>query len=253
MQGSLPLGEVARRLEQAGVVWAVFAGAASAAYGSERPLTDVDILVPLGEGTRVATLLPGAETCQAVVDAVSYGQTLLADINFDGTGDYLRPKGQTKADYHRALELADFLDQYNNGLLCGEGTPPPPPPPPEIDSYMHISDLDGTATEGSRGRWTAEVTIYVRDVNGNPVSGADVSGEWSDGAKGGATCTTDGAGVCPPVSKGNLKSNVLTVKFTVTGASKDSYIYDPEGILGGVPNGDPDGDSDGTTIIVSKQ
>ena len=60
MGQSLPLEEVARRLERAGVVWAVFAGAAAAAYGAERPLTDVDILVPLGEGTRVASLFPGA-------------------------------------------------------------------------------------------------------------------------------------------------------------------------------------------------
>jgi hypothetical protein len=61
MGESLLLGEVARRLERAGVVWAVFAGAAAAAYGSERALTDVDILVPIGEGTRVASLFPGAE------------------------------------------------------------------------------------------------------------------------------------------------------------------------------------------------
>lgn len=61
MLDELPLAEVARRLERAGVTWVVFAGAAAAAYGSERPLTDVDILVPLGEGTRVASLFPGAE------------------------------------------------------------------------------------------------------------------------------------------------------------------------------------------------
>jgi hypothetical protein len=60
MESGLPLAEVARRLERAGVVWAVFAGAAASVYGARRPLTDVDILVPLGEGTRVATLFPGA-------------------------------------------------------------------------------------------------------------------------------------------------------------------------------------------------
>lgn len=60
MGEGIPLGEVARRLERAGVAWAVFAGAAAAAYGSKRPLTDVDILVPLAQGTRVASLFPGA-------------------------------------------------------------------------------------------------------------------------------------------------------------------------------------------------
>ena len=61
VEKNLPLSEIARRLDGAGIRWAVFAGAAAAVYGAERPLTDVDILVPLGEGTRVATLLPGAE------------------------------------------------------------------------------------------------------------------------------------------------------------------------------------------------
>jgi hypothetical protein len=61
MPDQLSLEDVARRLERAKVTWAVFAGAAAAVYGSQRPLTDVDILVPLGEGTRVASLFPGAE------------------------------------------------------------------------------------------------------------------------------------------------------------------------------------------------
>jgi hypothetical protein len=60
MGEGLSLEEVARRLERAGVTWAVFAGAAAAVYGSDRPLTDVDILVSAGEGTRVACLFPEA-------------------------------------------------------------------------------------------------------------------------------------------------------------------------------------------------
>jgi hypothetical protein len=39
----------------------VFAGAAAAVYGSTRPLTDVDILVPAGAGTRIASLFPEAQ------------------------------------------------------------------------------------------------------------------------------------------------------------------------------------------------
>ena len=50
--------EVAARLDRAGVVWAVFAGAAATVYGATRPVTDLDILVPAAEGERVATLLP---------------------------------------------------------------------------------------------------------------------------------------------------------------------------------------------------
>jgi hypothetical protein len=58
----LSLAQVARRLDRAGITWAVFAGAAANIYGSTRPLTDVDILVPLAEGNRVAAMFPGAHT-----------------------------------------------------------------------------------------------------------------------------------------------------------------------------------------------
>lgn len=60
----LSLEEVARRLDQAGVAWAVFAGAAATVYGSPRPLTDVDILIPAAEGDRAAALFPEAPAQQ---------------------------------------------------------------------------------------------------------------------------------------------------------------------------------------------
>ncbi len=68
---SLSLQEVSRRLGGAGCLWAVFAGAAAAAYGATRPVTDLDILVPAAEGGRVAALFPEAQ-----VD--TYGEGLLA-------------------------------------------------------------------------------------------------------------------------------------------------------------------------------
>jgi len=57
----LTLKEVARRLDRAGIAWAVFAGAAASVYGATRPLTDVDILVSTAEGKRVADLFPDAQ------------------------------------------------------------------------------------------------------------------------------------------------------------------------------------------------
>lgn len=54
------LKEIARLLDEDGIPWAVFAGAAAVAYGSPRPLTDVDILVPRAEGDRVAAMFPEA-------------------------------------------------------------------------------------------------------------------------------------------------------------------------------------------------
>lgn len=67
------LVEVRQRLDAAGIEWAVFAGAAAQAYGSKRPLTDVDILVPAAERKRVEALLPEAE----VVDHPDGRQSLL--------------------------------------------------------------------------------------------------------------------------------------------------------------------------------
>jgi hypothetical protein len=57
----LTLADVARRLDRAGIPWAVFAGAAAVAYGASRPVTDVDILVPAVEGLRLLALFPEAE------------------------------------------------------------------------------------------------------------------------------------------------------------------------------------------------
>jgi len=64
------LEEVARRLDGAGIAWAVFAGAAASVYGAARPLTDVDILVPAAEGTRVASLFPEGRAEQGEDGAV---------------------------------------------------------------------------------------------------------------------------------------------------------------------------------------
>lgn len=59
-QATLALAEVARRLDGAGITWAVFAGAAATVYGATRAVTDVDILIPAADGGRVAALFPEA-------------------------------------------------------------------------------------------------------------------------------------------------------------------------------------------------
>jgi hypothetical protein len=57
---SLSLAEVTRRLDRAGITWAVFAGAAATIYGVTRAVTDVDILIPAADGGRAAALFPEA-------------------------------------------------------------------------------------------------------------------------------------------------------------------------------------------------
>jgi CSLREA domain-containing protein len=62
-------------------------------------------------------LAAGAETCLPVQQAVLDGQTLLNQLNFTGSGDYL---GSKSKDPRRAqaLAIATKLDRYNNNLLC---------------------------------------------------------------------------------------------------------------------------------------
>ena len=85
----------------------------------------------------------------------------------------------------------------------------------EPDPTVHVGDLDGSSAPAPRNRWDATVTITVHDSNEGAVSGALVEGVWSDGATGGASCTTDASGQCS-VSKTDLKSNVPSVTFSVS-------------------------------------
>jgi hypothetical protein len=174
-------------------------------------------------------LSAGAETCPEIVAAVNEGQALLALIGFEGTGGpYLRPNGQNKDLYYYANDLAAILDTYNNGNLCGEGGEEPPLPD---DGYLHVSALSGEGTPGKRDRWTATWTVEVQDQDSNLMEGATVSGVLSDGATGGANCTTDSTGTCT-ITKANLKESVTSVTFTITGVSLGDYIYDPDGLFG---------------------
>ena len=58
----------------------------------------------------------GACTTQDVLDAALEAENLLDGLDFNGEGSYLRPRD---AEYATALELANLLDQYNNGAFCG--------------------------------------------------------------------------------------------------------------------------------------
>jgi hypothetical protein len=116
-------------------------------------------------------------------------------------------------------------------------------PPPT--GTMHVGDLGGAATSGSRGRWNASVTVTVHDQDHALLANASVSGSWSGGASGSGSCTTNGSGECT-VSKNNIKTNSSNVTFTVGNLTLSSFSYAPGS------NHDPDGDSNGTSIIVNK-
>ncbi len=69
------------------------------------------------------------------------------------------------------------------------------------------------------------VTITVADKNGAAVKDATVTGSWSNGASGTASCTTDTNGKCT-LSKGGIAKKVSSVTFTVEGVSHATKSYD---------------------------
>jgi hypothetical protein len=113
-------------------------------------------------------------------------------------------------------------------------------------NVLHVGDLDGVGVSQNSLRWQANVTITVHDSLHQPVSGASVSGAWSAGATGTATCTTGTNGTCT-VSKGALtKRTVASVTFTVNNVTKSGSAYNSN------LNHDEDAGTNGTVITVAR-
>jgi hypothetical protein len=109
---------------------------------------------------------------------------------------------------------------------------------------MHVGDLDRSAVKLGT-KWNATVTIIIHDAAENPVANATVSGKWTNGASGTASCVTNASGLCQ-VTKTGLGGKVTSVKFTITGVTRSGLTYTASA------NHDPDGDSTGTAIVVSR-
>jgi hypothetical protein len=120
-----------------------------------------------------------------------------------------------------------------------------PTPTPDPGGVMHVGDLDGSSAPAPNSRWTATVTFTVHNAGHAPVSGATVSGSWSAGATGSASCVTNASGQCS-VSKTGLRTNVNSVTFSVTNVTKAGSSYSA------AANHDPEADSNGTVIVVAK-
>jgi serine protease AprX len=120
---------------------------------------------------------------------------------------------------------------------------PTPTATPDTSNSLHIGDLDAAPTSNG-GRWNAVVLVTVHDTSESPIHGVTVSGDWSNGANGSGSCTTDSSGTCS-LSRNNLKNNVGSVDFSITDLS-GAFPYQSSA------NHDPDNDSNGTTILVSQ-
>jgi subtilisin len=139
---------------------------------------------------------------------------------------------------YRALDATGASAAVTVSITIAAAPPPPPPNP------IHVGDLDGAATATGK-TWTAKVTIRVHTAAEANVSGAIVTGTWSNGASGSASCTTSGGGTCIVQVAKLAKASVASVTFSVTNVTKTGSTYTP------ASNHDPDGDSNqGSSIII---
>jgi hypothetical protein len=138
---TLALEQVARRLDGAGIAWAVFAGAAASVYGAARPLTDVDILVPAAEGTRVASLFPEGQAERREDGAV----WRIALPGFD----LLAGLAQHDAELDYALDLdAPMRARLQRHTIAGVSVPVIPP-----EDNILLKTLWGRGPEVGKHDW----------------------------------------------------------------------------------------------------
>jgi subtilisin family serine protease len=103
---------------------------------------------------------------------------------------------------------------------------------------LAVSDLDGTARNDNKRYWRAIVRAQVRDVDGDPVEGATVYGNWL--SSGGSTATT----WSETDAEGWIEHHFVRlidvsspVRYTIDRVEHPAYTYQP------LLNSDPDQDS----------
>ncbi|MFP5255709.1 MAG: Flp family type IVb pilin [Acidimicrobiia bacterium] len=82
------------------------------------------------------------------------------------------------------------------------------------------------APNNSGNKWIAHVTVTITDSSGNPVTGAEVQGSWTDPNPAVATqCTTTApSGTCS-MQRTDLNDNKPTAQFTITGVTAPGYSW----------------------------
>lgn len=113
---------------------------------------------------------------------------------------------------------------------------------PDDPATVHVADLEASSDRSSWFSWKAAVEIRVHDAGCNAVDGATVSGTWSGGSNGSASCVTRD-GVCS-VTSSSMWYWYDQTEFTVTDISFPEATYLP------AQNHDADMDSDGSSITV---
>jgi PKD repeat protein len=165
--------------------------------------------------TELACSFDGSASSDGDGTVVSYAWTFGAD----GSGSGAQPAHTFSAGgtYSVTLQVTD--DGGATGNVTQQVTVSAAP-----SGTVSIGGLTAVSTS-RRGGWTATVTISVRDDQLAPVSGATVTGSWSNGA--GTSCVTGTSGTCS-VSL-NLGKKATSVTWTLSGITHATLTYDPVG------------------------
>ena len=110
---------------------------------------------------------------------------------------------------------------------------------------MHVGDLDSVVSATGKQTWKAEVTVTAHDAAEVNRAGVTVSGQWSGGYSGAASCTTTSAGTCR-INTGNVNVKKPSATFTINALSHSTLVYQR------VANHDVDGGSNGASIVAAK-
>ncbi len=179
-------------------------------------------------------------------DVYGYGRLdLLAAFNWLATAPTSTPAPSATPTPTPIATATPLSSPTPTSSPTATSTPLPSPTPTSAPpATLHVGDLDGTTTS-SKSKWNASVTILVHNVNENPVANATVSGAWSNGTTGTASCITNASGICQ-ITKNGLNTKTTSVTFTVSNVSLSGFTYNA------AANHDPDGDSNGTSLTISK-
>jgi serine protease AprX len=96
----------------------------------------------------------------------------------------------------------------------------------------------------SKNTWSASVAITAHNGAHGLVAGAVVTGTWSGGYSGSASCTTNATGICS-VSTAALNRQKTSVTFTIANVNASGLTYTASS------NHDPDG-GNGSTVTILK-
>ena len=206
--------------------------------------------------------LSGLDNDTRRIDQVRFGAVTGIDSSTSGSyyldafesrkQSYIGPVGGSPTPTLSALTATptSILTATNTPLFTPTRTPTRTPTPTSTRTptptltVMHIGDLDGSNSL-QNGGWTANVIIIVHDANHNPVANATVSGTWSNGISGTASCTTGSNGQCT-VTISDISKGQSSVTFTVNNVTRASSTYTS------TSNHDPDGSSNGTSINIAR-